>query len=111
VEFLLVGIGLLFLLFSIFEICRGVWIYTTLAHAIKAGTRYAVVHGNGCVTLPNGCASTDLTVAAVAQQIRNGSLALNPAKVTVTAMTAGVYSVTGTPCAGAASGMCLSNLL
>jgi len=111
IEFILVGIGLMFMLFSVFEMCRGVWIYTTLAHAIKAGTRYAVVHGKSCIVQPNNCPSGSLTVAAVAQEIQRNARALQPAKISITAMTVNAYSVAGTPCAGAASGICLSGLL
>ena len=128
IEFILVGIGLLFMLFSIFEICRGVWIYTTLAHAIKAGTRYAVVHGKSCTVTPNNCGSATtttingtvvnvLSVAAVAQEIQRNSRALDFNKLTITAMTVGpvggtpTHSVTGTSCPGASTGVCLSTLL
>lgn len=74
-EFTLVGIPLIFLLISIFEISRGMWIYHTLAHAIKEGTRYASVHGQDCATSPNSCA---VTVADVAARIRDAGVGLIP---------------------------------
>lgn len=54
-EFTLVGIPLIFILISIFEIARGMWVYTTLAHAIKEANRYVIVHGNNCGNVPNSC--------------------------------------------------------
>src|ERR1700691_3435129 len=50
VEMTLVGIPTIFILISIFEISRGIWMYETLANAAKAGVRYATVHGADCVT-------------------------------------------------------------
>ena len=54
-EFTFVGIPLIFVLISTFEISRGMWIYQTLAHAAKAGVRYAIVHGKNCALNGNGC--------------------------------------------------------
>jgi Flp pilus assembly protein TadG len=45
IEFTFVGIPLIFVLISIFEISRGMWIYTNMAHAFKEGARYAIVNG------------------------------------------------------------------
>lgn len=44
-EFTLVGIPLIFVLISTFEMARGMWIYHTLAYAVKEGARYTIVHG------------------------------------------------------------------
>lgn len=55
-EFTFVGIPLIFILISIFEISRGMWVYQTLAYAAKAGVRYAVVHGQNCTTSGSTCA-------------------------------------------------------
>src|SRR5579871_5563504 len=49
IEFTLVGIPLIFVLISVFEISRGMWIYHTLAYSVKNGVRYASVHGINCV--------------------------------------------------------------
>ena len=48
-EMTLVGIPTIFILISIFEISRGIWMYETLAYAAKAGVRFASVHGADCV--------------------------------------------------------------
>ena len=53
-EFVLVGIPLIFVILSIFEIARGMWTYQTLAFAVREGTRYAIMHGKGCAS-PNTC--------------------------------------------------------
>jgi Flp pilus assembly protein TadG len=45
IEFTLVGIPLVFVLISTIEMARGMWIYHTLAYAIKGGTRYTVARG------------------------------------------------------------------
>ncbi len=45
IEFTLVGIPLVFVLISTMEMARGMWIYHTLAYAVKEGTRYAVARG------------------------------------------------------------------
>jgi hypothetical protein len=44
-EFTLVGIPLLCVLISTCELARGMWLYHTLAYAVKEGARYAAVHG------------------------------------------------------------------
>jgi len=45
IEFTLVGIPLLCVLISTFEMARGMWLYHTLAYAVKEGVRYTVVRG------------------------------------------------------------------
>jgi Flp pilus assembly protein TadG len=46
VEFGIVGVLLVMLLFGVFEIGRMVLVYTTVANASRAGARYAIVHGS-----------------------------------------------------------------
>jgi Flp pilus assembly protein TadG len=61
IEFTLVGIPLVFVLISTIEMARGMWIYHTLAYAIKEGTRYTIVRGQnnttGHATYPSVCDS------------------------------------------------------
>lgn len=78
VEFTLVGIPLIFVLISVFELARGMWLYHTLAFAVKEGTRYAVVHGNDCNIAPSNCA---VTIHDIAERIRFYSVGLVPAQV------------------------------
>lgn len=81
VEFTLVGIPMIFLLVSTFEVSRGMWTYHTLAYGVKEGTRYAAVHGQTCATAPNTCT---VTVAQVAQVVSNAAAGLLPAQLTLT---------------------------
>jgi len=56
IEFTLVGIPLVFVLISTIEMARGMWIYHTLAYAVKEGTRYTVARGqNSPTTYRNVC--------------------------------------------------------
>jgi Flp pilus assembly protein TadG len=45
VEFALVSLGLVMLLFGVVEMCRLVLVYTTISNAARVGVRYAMVHG------------------------------------------------------------------
>lgn len=90
VEFTLVGIPMIFLLISTFEMARGMWVYHTLAYAIKEGTRYASVHGKTCEVAPNTC---QLTVAQVVQRVVDSGTGLLPTDLAVTlTSTAGTVS-------------------
>ena len=73
IEMTLVGIPLIFVLISTFEIARGMWIYHTLAYALREGTRYAIVHGADCSTPPNNCA---IRVQDIARVIQNAAVGL-----------------------------------
>jgi Flp pilus assembly protein TadG len=75
-EFTLVGIPLIFLLISTVEIARGMWIYATLAHAVRQGTRFTAVKGQNCVTSPNSCS---VTIARIAQEMQRAGIGLDPA--------------------------------
>jgi hypothetical protein len=77
-EFVFVGIPLIFVLISIFEISRGMWIYVTLAHGVKEAVRFSIVHGNNCSVSPNSCT---VTVGQISQVFRNQTPGLVPADV------------------------------
>jgi Flp pilus assembly protein TadG len=77
IEFALFFMLFLVLAVGLMEFARGVWTYTTVSHAARAGARYAVVHGasnpiaNGETSIADyvkqnavGLAPSDLTVAA-----------------------------------------------
>lgn len=59
IEMTFVGIPLIFILISIFEISRGMWMYNTASTAVREGLRFASVHGLNCVrnppSVPNSC--------------------------------------------------------
>jgi len=78
IEFTLVGIPLIFVLISIFEISRGMWVYETLAHTVREANRLAIVHGRNChpsVTQIHNCT---LTVGAVATRLKQQGTGLDP---------------------------------
>jgi Flp pilus assembly protein TadG len=84
VEMTLVGIPLIFILISIFEISRGMWMYHTAAHAANEGARFAIVHGVNCVTatgITNACTKT---VADIALVVQNAGVGLDPATTNLT---------------------------
>lgn len=76
----LVEFGLFFLLFlvtsvALMEMGRGVWTFTTIAHAARAGARYAIIHGELNPIPNNGTTIEDVVKANV--------IGLDPADVTV----------------------------
>ena len=54
-EFVLVGIPMIFIWISIEEMARGMWQYHTLQYAVKMANSYAAVHGATCAAPPNSC--------------------------------------------------------
>ncbi|MEK7407278.1 MAG: TadE family protein [Acidobacteriota bacterium] len=85
IEFTLVGIPLLFVLISTFEMARGMWIYETLAFATKEGTRYAAVKGGMYVKN----AKRTPTMGETATRIRQMAIGMDPAEFSLI-LTAGI---------------------
>jgi Flp pilus assembly protein TadG len=81
VEMTLVGIPMIFVLISIFELARGMWAYDTLAYTVRETTRYAIVHGNNCSISPNSCA---ITVGNIMSRLTNAGVGLPPDQLNVT---------------------------
>ena len=81
VEFTLLGIPLMFVLISIFEVARGMWVYHTLAYAMKEATRFAIVKGADCVSLGNSCG---VTVGQIVGVIQDRGVGLEPGDLNVT---------------------------
>jgi hypothetical protein len=84
IEFTLVGIPLLCVLISTFEMARGMWLYHTLAYAVKEGVRYAVVRGQNS---PNQVAlggTGALPLMPICQYIIQQGPGLIPQQVTLT---------------------------
>lgn len=110
VEMTLVGIPLIFMLISIFEISRGMWIYHTLSYAVKEGVRYASVHGQNCVynspSVTNNCQVTigdqtpSCTAAnpAIATVIRCAGVGLDPSTTQLTFCTPSCNSGSAPTC-------------
>jgi Flp pilus assembly protein TadG len=55
VEFGIVAVLLVMVLFGVVEICRMLLVYNDVAHAARAGVRYAIVHGSD-----NPASTTDI---------------------------------------------------
>jgi hypothetical protein len=92
VEFTFVGIPLMFVLISIFEISRGMWMYHTLAYSVKEGVRYAIVHGVNCTQGGNTCQvnmGPANTVGTVSWVIRQAGVGLDLKKTSVTFIAGG----------------------
>src|SRR5580704_5212668 len=81
IEFTLVGIPLIFILISTFEMARGMWNYQTLAYAVRAGSRFAATHGKGCIA---GGITCGITVANVGNAISTAAVGLPAANFNVT---------------------------
>jgi hypothetical protein len=83
-EFSIFGIPIIFILISVFELSRGMWVYHTLAYATKDTARYVAVHGQLCVGSAVGCA---LTVAQVAGRLQYAGVGLLPNQLNATFQT------------------------
>jgi Flp pilus assembly protein TadG len=81
IEFTLVGIPLIFIVISIFEVSRGMWIYHTLAYATKDAARFAAVHGHNCVLAGAAC---PITVSGLAAHLKVAGVGLLPDQLNVT---------------------------
>jgi Flp pilus assembly protein TadG len=93
-EFTFVGIPIMFVLISIIEISRGMWMYHTMAYSVKDGIRFAIVHGINCANTANNPNNCLKTVKDVAQVIQQAGVGLVEGQTTLTFTPA----VTGTPC-------------
>jgi hypothetical protein len=113
IEFTLVGIPLLCVLISTFEMARGMWLYHTLAYAVKEGARYAAVRGqNSPNQVPLG-GTAALPQMPICQYILQQGPGLIPQQVTLTFhsatqpdITVNAASCMGLPSAPSASGTC-----
>ena len=87
IEFTLVTVLLLFLMFTVVEVSRMVLVSTTIANAARAGVRYASVHGSdrtgSGVTGPSGPASNPPQVITVIQNFASMGL-LNTSALIIT---------------------------
>jgi Flp pilus assembly protein TadG len=79
-EMTLVGIPLIFILISTFDVALGMWGYDTLAYSVRETTRYATVHGQDCTTSPNSCG---VTVGTLAHYLSNAAIGVPSGTVNV----------------------------
>ncbi len=84
-EFILIGIPMIFVQISIFEVARLGWMFHTLASAVSETTRYAMVHGKNCSSPPNACA---VSVADLARVMKSRGVGLVPASTNLTLISA-----------------------
>jgi Flp pilus assembly protein TadG len=77
-EFVLVGLPLIFVLMSVASICFGMYTFHTMEEAVEQAARYVITHGSTCSTNGNSCAITvgtiAKTIASAAPGVINGSL-------------------------------------
>jgi Flp pilus assembly protein TadG len=83
VEFALAGTVAITMLITTVQLSIGLWHYHMLAYAVHEATRYASVHGRGCVT---GTASCGITVGNIVARIKTDSVGMpdNALNVTLT---------------------------
>lgn len=81
IEFTLIGIALIFVLISIFEMSRGMWVYHTLAHVSKEATRFLIVHGLECQE--HSSCKEEATIKALAARIQYHGVGLLPEQLEV----------------------------
>jgi Flp pilus assembly protein TadG len=93
VEFMLVGVPVLFLVISIAQMSLAMWSFHTLAFAVREGVRYASTKGPGCSITGNACATT---VGSVAQKVAVAGVGLQTSQLNLT-LTSSAGSVTCTP--------------
>jgi TadE-like protein len=96
-EFVLVGIPVIFILISLFEAARGMWTYQSLSYSVREATRYASVHGYGCTSVQTSC---KVNIGQLVTVIRSAGVGLDADTVTATF----------TPASGAATSNTLTNL-
>lgn len=89
VEFTLIGIGLIFVLISIFEMARGMWVYHSLAHVSKEATRFLIVHGKNCQE--RASCQAESTKGMLAARVQYHGVGLIPEDLQIQ-----VYKVVGT---------------
>ena len=85
IEFILVGIPMIFVQISIFEVARLGWTFHTLCATVSDTARYAMVHGKNCTKAPNACA---ITVADVARKMQGRGVGLVPSETDLTLISA-----------------------
>ena len=84
IEFLLVGIPLIFIILAIVQMSLGMWTYNVLANTVDQVARYATVRGGG-------------TVGSVAQQLVADGPGLSPAKLNVTLASSNAAAIACNP--------------
>lgn len=79
-EFVLVGIPIIFVFICLFEMSRGMWNYHSIAFGVREGARYAAMHGVDCGS-PHTC---QVSVGTITGVIRSNAVGIDPTTVTLT---------------------------
>ena len=79
-EFILMGVPVLFLTISVFEASLMMWQYHTMAEAVQIVAQYVTAHGYNCSN-GNSCA---ITIGNIASYIEQTGVGLDPSKLNVT---------------------------
>jgi hypothetical protein len=80
-EFVLIGIAMIFMLICLFEISRGLWAYHTISYAVREGTRYAAMHGKDCTSSGNTCT---ITIGNIISYMKSAGGGIDPDNTTLT---------------------------
>jgi Flp pilus assembly protein TadG len=85
VEFALVLVGFLTLLFGLLDFGRALYVYNYVSYAARDGVRYAMVRGASCTTFTTDC-PTKLDGSGVTNYLETTVLppGINPSALTVT---------------------------
>ena len=83
VEFALCAIFIIFLMISMVDMARGLWIYHTLAEAVRDGTRASIVRGSRYANPNTQVRMTDTKLANTLSVIRQFAVGLDPAVMDV----------------------------
>jgi len=84
IEFSLCAIFIIFLVISIVDMARGLWINHTLAEAVRDGTRFAIVRGNRYVFPNTTNRLTDGHLKSVRDVVVRGAIGLDPEVLNLT---------------------------
>jgi Flp pilus assembly protein TadG len=77
-EFTLLGIPVIFMTLSVFEVSMTMWQFHTLEQCAVSGARYVITHGSNC------SATCPITVGNVVTRITQMGIGLDPAKLSIT---------------------------
>lgn len=100
-EFTMIGIGMIFVFLSFIEIARGMWIYQTMAYAVREGARYAAEHGKDCAPPYAPSPGCQVTIGQIAGVIKSAGVGLDTDNTTLTL----------TPASGSATSDTITNLI
>lgn len=79
-EFTVVAVLLLTLVFGIIDFGRALYAYHFVSYAAHQATRWASVRGSNCTGLPNGCPALQADIVTYVKSIAYG---LDPTKITL----------------------------